>query len=129
MKTNVIRFMAVMLLLGASALTTAAPMKKLARRQGPHSPGTATPSMSAEDLNAFGVFAMKAGQSAEAITSFERAVAMNGASAQIWGKLAYLYLKEGRTLHAVEAFKKGKELGDANCDLVSRNGVGGPFFP
>ena len=84
---------------------------------------------SAEDIHARGVFAMEVGQNVEAIAAFERVVELRAASTDTWGKLAFLYLKEGNTAKAIAAFKKAKHLGDANCGIVSRDGSGALQFP
>ena len=101
--------------------------KPAASHTHPENGGTARES--AEDLHARGVFAMMVGQSAEAIAAFERVVGLRAASTDTWGKLAFLYLKEGDTAKAVAAFKKAKHLGDANCGIVSRDASGGLQFP
>ena len=82
-----------------------------------------------EDVRARGIFAMEVGQNAQAIAAFERVVGLRAASTDAWGKLAFLYLKEGDTAKAVAAFKKAKHLGDANCGIVSRDGTRGLQFP
>ena len=84
---------------------------------------------SAEEIRARGIFAMEVGQNAEAITAFERVVELRAASTDTWGKLAFLYLKQGDNAKAVAAFKKAKLLGDANGGIVSRDGSGSVQFP
>jgi Flp pilus assembly protein TadD len=84
---------------------------------------------SVAELTSRGDFALRAGQYAEAITVFEEALKSNSNAGAIWGRLAFLYIKEGRSLEAVGAFKKAKLLGDANGGVVTRTGVVGPMFP
>jgi cytochrome c-type biogenesis protein CcmH/NrfG len=48
---------------------------------------------------------------------------------EAWGKLAFLYMKEGDSAKAVQAFKKAKRLGDPNGGLVTRSAIGITMFP
>lgn len=72
---------------------------------------------------------MQTGQTGEAITAFEEALALDPDYTDAWGKLALLYQKEGKSEKALEAFKKAKRLGDANGGTVTRNASGGLQFP
>lgn len=76
-----------------------------------------------------GNFAMQVGQTAEAIAAFEKALKLDPDLTDAWGRLAFLYLKEGSSAKSVEAFKKAKRYGDANCGAVTRQGSGGLQFP
>jgi len=82
-----------------------------------------------DDLSSFGNFAMQAGRDAEAITSFESLVELCGDPTEAWGKLAFLYLKQGDAEKAVQAFKRAKSRGDANGGIVTRDGSRGLQFP
>jgi tetratricopeptide (TPR) repeat protein len=72
-----------------------------------------------------GTFAMQAGQNAEAIVAFEKAVKLDPDFTDAWGKLAILYQKTGNSAKATAAFKHAKRLGDPNGGTVSRDTVGG----
>lgn len=86
--------------------------------------GTATAEGVAEAYSR-GVFAMQAGQNAEAVSALEHAVKLDPDFTDAWGKLAILYQKSGDNLKATEAFKRAKRLGDANGGTVSRDPAGG----
>ena len=83
----------------------------------------------AGDFGSRGNFAMQAGQTAEAIAAFEHALKLDPSFTDAWGKLAFLYLKEGNSAQAVDAFKKAKLLGDANGGMITRNASGVLLFP
>jgi hypothetical protein len=83
----------------------------------------------AADFESRGNFAMQAGQSAEAIAAFQHVLKLAPKSPTAWGKLAFLYLKEGDSTKAIEAFKKAKEVGDPNGGMVTRDASGGLLFP
>ena len=85
--------------------------------------------VSVVELSARGNFAMQTGQYAEAIAAFEQALKSNRNFSEAWGKLAFLYIKEGRSADAVEAFRKAKLLGDANGGIVTRGVAGFAIFP
>ena len=76
-----------------------------------------------------GNFAMQVGQTAVAIAAFEKVLKLDPNCTDAWGKLAFLYVKEGNPVKSVEAFKKAKRYGDANCGAVTRGGSGGLQFP
>jgi len=84
---------------------------------------------SAKDFDSRGNFAMQAGQTDEAIAAFEHALKLAPALTDSWGKLAFLYLKQGSPAKAIDAFKKAKHLGDANGGLVTRDASGVLLFP
>ncbi|MEQ1851368.1 MAG: tetratricopeptide repeat protein [Chthoniobacteraceae bacterium] len=83
----------------------------------------------AAEIYGRGSFAMQVGQNEEAIAAFEQALKLAPDFAEAWGRLAVLYLKEGKSAKAVEAFRKAKLLGDANGRTVTRDGSGGLQFP
>jgi tetratricopeptide (TPR) repeat protein len=83
----------------------------------------------AEDFDSRGNFAMQAGQTEQAIAVFEHALKLAPGSTDSWGKLAFLYLKQGSSAKAIDAFKKAKHLGDANGGLVTRDASGVLLFP
>ena len=76
-----------------------------------------------------GDFAMQVGQYAEAIAAYEQVLKSDRNYDGLWGKLAFLYVKQGNSAKAVEAFKKAKLLGDANGGIVTRDVSGGMLFP
>jgi cytochrome c-type biogenesis protein CcmH/NrfG len=83
----------------------------------------------AADFDSRGKFAMQAGQTAEAVAAFEHVLELDPRFADAWGKLAYLYLKQGNSAKAIDAFKTAKQLGDANGGMVTRNASGALLFP
>ena len=83
----------------------------------------------AADYDSRGNFAMQAGQTAEAIVAFEHALELAPSFTDAWGKLAFLYLKRGQSAKAIDAFKKAKQLGDANGGMVTRDASGALLFP
>jgi tetratricopeptide (TPR) repeat protein len=83
----------------------------------------------AAEIYGRGNFAMQVGQNEEAIAAFQQALTLAPDLADAWGKLALVYLKEGKSAKAVEAFRKAKLLGDANGRTVTRDGSGGLQFP
>jgi Tfp pilus assembly protein PilF len=85
--------------------------------------------VSVADLVARGDFAMQVGQYAEAIAAFEQVLKSDRNYSEAWGRLAFLYIKEGDSAKAVEAFKKAKLLCDANGGIVTRDASGSPLFP
>ena len=72
---------------------------------------------------------MQVGQYPEAIAAFEQVLKSDRNFGGVWGKLAFLYLKEGNSAKAVEAFKKAKLLSDANGGIITRDALGGRLFP
>ena len=82
-----------------------------------------------QDLAARGDFAMRVGQYEQAIAAFEQVLQADRNFSGAWGKLAFLYIKEGRSTQAVDAFKKAKLLSDANGGMITRTASGGPMFP
>ena len=85
----------------------------------------ATPKVSVEELYSRGDFAMQVGQNGAAIAEFEQVLKSRPEHTAAWGKLAFLYLKQGESQKAMQAFKKAKGLGDANGGVVTRNGSRG----
>jgi tetratricopeptide (TPR) repeat protein len=110
---------------------TARPAKHLASPARPAKANPACPNAAerAKDFGSRGNFAMHVGQTAEAIGSFEHALDLDPSFTEAWGKLAFLYLKEGNSTKAVDAFKKAKLIGDANGGLVTRDASGALLFP
>jgi Tfp pilus assembly protein PilF len=110
---------------------TAHPVKRLTSHS--HSAKTWTGGTSATeraaDFDSRGNFAMQAGQTNEAIAAFEHALKLAPGFTDSWGKLAFLYLKQGNSAKAIDAFKKAKHLGDANGGLVTRDASGALLFP
>lgn len=85
--------------------------------------------MSVSEMAARADFAMQIGQYAQAIAAFEEVLKLDRNFSSVWGKLAFLYIKEGNSVKAVEAFKKAKLLSDANGGIVTRNATNGLLFP